>query len=63
METLQYAGLFLLLAQTMNMWAWLSVIQSGAGLIAKAIWTLALVVLPGVGFLIWYIVGPRQARA
>ena len=62
MDVIQYAGLWILLAQVLNMWAWLSVIQSGSGLLAKAIWTVILLVLPGIGYILWYLFGPRQAR-
>lgn len=63
MEMIQYAGLWMLIALAFNMWAWLSVMQSGNGLLGKMIWTGVLVFLPVVGFVAWYLVGPRGARA
>lgn len=60
---IQYSGLWFLIAVAFNMWAWLSVLGSGAKLATKLIWTIVLVCLPGIGFVAWYILGPRQARA
>lgn len=62
MEMIQYAGLWMLIALTLNMWAWLSVMRSGCGLLGKLIWTIALVSLPLVAFIAWYLVGPRETR-
>ena len=58
---LQYAGLggFVLLA--LNIWAIVSIIGSGRGTGAKVFWTLLVLVLPLLGFLLWLIAGPRAA--
>lgn len=60
---IQYLGLWILLALTLNMWALLSVLRSDAGLMARAVWTLALLCLPGIAFIAWYLIGPRQRTA
>ncbi len=60
---LQYLGLWLLTAWAFNMWAWLSVMRSGRGLFARLIWTLILALLPGIGFLAWFLIGPRESAA
>lgn len=57
---IQYAGLWLLVAIAFNMWAWLSVIRSGTGLYSKLIWTAILAVFPGIGYMAWYLIGPRE---
>lgn len=57
---IQYSGLWLLIALAFNMWGWLSVIGSGAGLVSKAIWTGVLFLLPGIGFVGWFLLGPRR---
>lgn len=58
---IQYLGLWVLLALALNMWALLSVLGSGARLTAKLTWAVLLLVLPGIGFLVWYLMGPRNA--
>jgi len=57
---IQYVGLWVLLALAVNMWALISVFRSGAGLVTKAIWLVVLLV-PLLGFVAWYLLGPRQA--
>ncbi|NND42517.1 MAG: PLDc_N domain-containing protein [Boseongicola sp.] len=63
MEILQYSGLWFLIAVAFNMWAWMSVLGSGARLSSKMIWTIVLACLPAIGFVAWYVLGPRSARA
>ena len=60
---IEYLGLWLLIAVSFNMWAWLAVVQSGKSLLVQLLWTALLVVLPGLGFLAWLLIGPRSARA
>ena len=55
---IEYLGLWILIAMTINMWALLSVLGSGAGLVAKAVWAFILLV-PVLGFILWFFVGPR----
>ena len=59
----QYLGLWILTFMTLNMWAILSVLASAAKARSKAGWTLLLLALPGLGFLGWYLLGPRRATA
>ena len=60
---IEYLGLWLLIAVSFNMWAWLAVAQSGRSLLVQFLWTALLVVLPGIGFLAWFLIGPRSTRA
>ena len=60
---IQYLGLWVLIALTLNMWALISVLRSDAGLIARVIWAVLLLLLPGIGFIAWYLLGPRQNTA
>ena len=60
---IEYLGLWLLIALAFNMWAWLSVMRSGTGILARLLWTAVLVGLPGAGFVLWFLIGPRDARA
>lgn len=57
---IDYLGLWILIALSLNMWALLSVLRSRAGFMARVIWSLVLIALPGIGFLGWYLFGPRQ---
>lgn len=54
MEILGLIGLLLALYAIYN------VLTSGASTAAKIGWTLALVLLPVIGFIVWLITGPRS---
>lgn len=60
---IEYLGLWVLLALTLNMWALLTVLGSSTTILTKATWTVLLLGLPGLAFLAWFLVGPRRARA
>ena len=60
---LQYIGLWFLIVLSFNMWAWLSVMRSGARMASRAVWTAVLLCLPGIGFIAWFLLGPRDATA
>ena len=60
---IEYLGLWVLLALSLNMWALLSVLGSPARLVSKLIWIVALLLLPGLAFIAWYLMGPRQNQA
>lgn len=59
----EYLGFWILVLITMNMWALLSVVGSGARLSRRALWAALLIGLPGLGFLAWYLMGPRRPAA
>ena len=56
---IQYLGLWGLIALTLNMWALLSVLQSGVAWSTRLIWAIPLLCLPGLGFIAWYLIGPK----
>lgn len=58
---IEYLGLWILIALSFNMWALQSMIAAQATLLGKLIWALVLITLPGVGFFVWYLFGPRRA--
>lgn len=60
---IEYLGLWVLLALTLNMWALLSVLRSGASWTGRAIWAAVLLCLPGLAFFAWFLIGPREAAA
>lgn len=60
---MEYAGFGGLIILALNIWAIVSIIGSGATTGSKVLWTLLVLVLPIVGFIIWLIAGPRSAQA
>ena len=54
-------GLVGLIVLLLSIYAIYQVLTSSAGTGAKIIWTLVLIVLPLVGFLVWLLAGPRGA--
>lgn len=60
---LEYAGFGGLIVLALNLWAIISVISSSASTGAKVGWTLLVLVLPIIGFIIWLIAGPRAASS
>ncbi|MEO1138161.1 MAG: PLDc N-terminal domain-containing protein [Pseudomonadota bacterium] len=54
-------GGFILLA--LNIWALVSIIGSGASTGAKVGWSLLVLLLPLLGFIVWLFIGPRSQAA
>lgn len=52
-------GLLGLLVLIADIYAIYNVLTSGASTLAKVVWTLLIVLLPVVGFVVWLIAGPR----
>lgn len=59
---MEYAGFGGLILLALNIWAIISILGSGASTGAKVLWTLLVLVLPLVGFIIWFIAGPRGSQ-
>lgn len=60
---LEVGGFFGFIVLALDIWAIVSVIGSNASTGAKVLWTLLVLVLPVLGFLIWLVAGPRAASA
>jgi hypothetical protein len=56
-------GLFGILVLIADIYAIYQVLTSAASTGAKVLWTLLILILPVVGFIIWLIAGPRGAKA
>ncbi|MBI6629417.1 PLD nuclease N-terminal domain-containing protein [Pontibaca salina] len=56
-----YAGIGGLVVLALDIWAIVSIIGSRASTGAKVLWTLLVLILPLVGFIIWLLAGPRAA--
>jgi len=57
---MEYAGLGGLIVLVLNIWAIVSIIGSGVPTGSKVLWTLLVLVLPIIGFVIWILAGPRS---
>lgn len=55
-------GLWGLLVLAADIWAIVNIFQSGRSTEAKVLWTVLVVVLPVLGFIIWLVAGPKSAK-
>jgi len=46
-----------------DVWAIINVVQSGADSGKKVLWVVLIVVLPVLGLVLWWFLGPRTGRA
>jgi hypothetical protein len=46
-----------------DIWAIVNIFQSSAETGSKVLWTVLVVVLPVLGFILWWFLGPRGGRA
>jgi hypothetical protein len=60
---MQYQGLFGLVVLVADVWAIVNVFQSSADTGRKVLWTVLVIVLPVLGFILWYFLGPKTGRA
>ena len=58
-----YNGLFGLLVLIADIWAIVNIFQSGASTERKVLWTVLVIILPLLGFLLWLFAGPRTNSA
>ncbi|GGH34708.1 Phospholipase_D-nuclease N-terminal [Cribrihabitans marinus] len=59
----ELTGLGGLIILALDIWALVSIIGSAASTGKKVLWSLLVIVLPLVGFLIWLVAGPRSAAS
>ncbi|MEL6450010.1 MAG: PLDc N-terminal domain-containing protein [Pseudomonadota bacterium] len=60
---MEYAGIGGFIVLVLNIWAIVSIIGSAASTGSKVLWTLLVLVLPIIGFVIWLLAGPRSSKA
>ena len=60
---MQYQGLFGLVVLIADVWAIVNVLQSSADTGRKVLWTVLIIILPVLGFILWYFLGPKTVRA
>ena len=56
-------GLFGFVILALDIWGTINVLGSGASTGSKLLWILLIVFLPVVGLIIWFMAGPRGAKA
>ena len=61
MLNLPYNGILGLLVLIADIWAIISIFQSSASNGKKALWIILVVILPVVGLILWFFLGPRGA--
>jgi len=57
--TVNINGLLGLLLFAADIWAIVSIVQSGATQGRKVLWILLVLVLPVLGLILWFLLGPR----
>jgi succinate dehydrogenase/fumarate reductase cytochrome b subunit len=58
-----YNGLLGLLVLAGDIWAILNIAQSSASNEKKLIWILVVLLLPLLGLILWFLMGPRSGRS
>ena len=62
MNNVGYNGLAGLLVLIGDIWAIINIFQSSASNEKKLIWIVAVVLLPVLGLVLWYFLGPRSSK-
>ncbi len=63
MINIGYNGLWGLLVLAGDIWAVINIFQSSASNEKKLLWVLVVVLLPLLGLILWFLLGPRDRRA
>lgn len=56
---LEVGGIFGLLLLVLDVWAVVSTVQSNAGTGTKVLWIVIILLLPLVGLIAWFLLGPK----
>lgn len=60
---MHYRGLWGLLVLIADVWAIVNIMQSGGDTAKKVLWTVLVIVLPVLGFILWLLFGPKTRTA
>jgi hypothetical protein len=60
---MQYQGIGGLIVLIADVWAIVNIFQSNSDTGKKVIWTVIVILLPVLGFILWFFVGPKTGRA
>jgi hypothetical protein len=56
---MQYGAIWGLLVLIADVWAIVTILQSGATTETKVLWVVIVLLLPVLGLLLWYFLGPK----
>jgi hypothetical protein len=56
-------GLYGLIVLIADVWALVNIFQSRADTGRKVLWTVLVILLPVLGFVLWFFLGPKTAKA
>ena len=60
---MQYQGPLGIIVLIADVWALINIFQSGADTGKKVLWTVLVILLPVLGFILWYFLGPKTGKA
>jgi hypothetical protein len=61
---MQYrGGLWGILVLIADVWAIVNILQSSADTLKKVVWTVLVIVLPVLGFILWFFLGPKTGKS
>jgi hypothetical protein len=55
-----YGGIFGVLVLIADIWALVNILQSSSANDKKLLWVVVVVLLPLLGFILWYFMGPKR---
>jgi hypothetical protein len=59
---MQYQGIGGLIVLIADVWAIVNIFQSGVDTGRKVLWTVLVILLPLLGFILWYFLGPKTGK-
>ncbi len=59
---IEVGGLLGLLILIADIWAIISVVQSPAGMVNKVLWIVLILILPILGLILWFLLGPKSGH-
>lgn len=59
MIDVQIGGILGLIILILDIWAIVRVVQSGASTGAKVLWIVLIILLPVLGLILWFLLGPK----
>ena len=60
---IEIGGIFGLLVLIADVWAIVNISQSSASTGKKVLWIVLVLLLPVIGLILWYLLGPRSGKA
>jgi len=60
---MQYQGIVGLLVLVADVWAIVNIFQSSDDTGKKFVWIITVILLPVIGLILWYFLGPRTGKA